>query len=111
MGRDLVGHVDVEEFQPPADGLWIGRIDVAAVDHVDEQRRRLGEGVDQRRPLGPVCSSWRAPDRKTGTLTVVAQPIMERRSKRDGSRPGPVPGATSCGPTRLSRPSAWWWRA
>ena len=51
VGRDLAGHVDVEELEPAADGLGIGRVDVTAVDHVGEQRRGLRDGVDQRRPL------------------------------------------------------------
>ncbi len=51
LGRHLVGHVDVEELEPPADGLGVGRVDVAAVDHVGEQRRGRRDGVDQGRPL------------------------------------------------------------
>ncbi len=47
----LSAHVDVEELEPAADGLRIGRVDVVAVDHVGEQRGRLGDGVDERRPL------------------------------------------------------------
>ena len=51
---------------------------------------------------GPVCSSCRAPDTKTGTWMCAAQSVMERRSKSDGSRPAPVPGATCCAPARLA---------
>ena len=60
---------------------------------------------------GPVCSSCSAPDTNTGTCTWVAHADMDRRSKSDGSRPGPVAGATSAGPTRDSRLSAWSWSA
>ncbi len=49
--RDLPGHVDVEEFEPPADRLRVGRVDVAAVDHVGVHRRGLRDGIDERRPL------------------------------------------------------------
>ena len=60
---------------------------------------------------GPVCSSWSAPDTKTGTVTWAAQSTMERRSKSAESRPAPVPGATSCGPTRPARSCDCWWSA
>jgi hypothetical protein len=52
-----------------------------------------------------------APEMNTGTVIFVAHSLIERRSKSDGSRPDPVPGATSCGPTREERLSDWLWRA
>ena len=52
LGRDLVGHIEVEELQPAGERLWIGRVDVVAVDHVDVHGSCLRDGVDERRPLG-----------------------------------------------------------
>ena len=48
---------------------------------------------------------------KTGTVMRAAQADMERRSNSEGSRPGPVPGATIWGPTRDDRLSDCSWRA
>ena len=71
----------------------------------------FGTRVDQRRPL------------RTGLLVLegagnedrhrdVARPLAHgARSKSEGWRPGPVPGATNCGPTRLARLSDWLWSA
>ena len=47
----------------------------------------------------------------TGTVMWAAHLAIERRSNSDGSRPGPVPGATSLGPTSDDRLSDWPWRA
>ncbi len=52
-----------------------------------------------------------APDMKTGTVMWDAHLLMDRRSNSEGSRPGPVPGATSWGPTSDERLSDCPWSA
>ncbi len=101
LGRDLVGHVEVEELEPPADGLRIGGVDVVAVDHVGEDRRRLRDGVDERRPLGSgllVLEGARDEDRDLD----VGGPVDHGAAVEEGrvAARTPVPGATICGPTR-----------
>ena len=64
-----------------------------------------GRAVNRAGHWGPVCSSCRAPEMKTGTLIRVAQLAIERRLNSEGSRPGPVPGATIWGPTSEARES------
>ena len=92
LGRDFVGHIDVEELQPATDRLGIGRVDVSSVHHVGEQRGRLRNGVDQRRPLRSgllVLERAGEEDRDIHVRGPVdhRSPVEER-----GSRPGPGTG-------------------
>ena len=112
LGRHFVGHIDVEELQPPADGLGVGRVDVVAVDHVGEHRCRLRKGIDQRRPLRTGLLVLEGTREEDGHRDVTG-PLDHGAAVEEGRRRGPVrrPARPTVGPTRWTRPSDWSWRA
>ena len=92
-GRDLVGHIDVEELQPATDRLRVGRVDMAAVHHVGEDAASSsGRASISAGHCGPVCSSCSAPETKTGTLTWRGPLDHGSAVEERGSGPLPVPG-------------------
>ena len=109
-GRHLAGHVDVEELEPPADGLGVGGVDVAAVDHVGEERGGLRDGVDQRRPLGAGLLVLEGAGHEDRHLDVAGpvdhRPAVEERgvpslagarAPPSAGRPGSRGSPTGCG--------------
>ncbi len=100
VGRDLAGHVDVEELEPAGDGLGICRVDVPPVDHVGEQRRGPRNGVDQRRPLraGLFVLERSGQEDRDGDVTRPPRPWT-------GDRRGTAPGRARCpAPPAAARP-------